>query len=68
MAQTSDKPVCKLCGKEYYKLFNLKRHIVTIHGFNYQEYLESFDKNNNVIVQNNPVNTTEIQNNTVNMA
>jgi hypothetical protein len=40
----SDKPICKLCGKEYYKLYNLKRHIVTIHGFNYQEYLESFDE------------------------
>ena len=46
MVQIYDKPVCKICDKEYYKLYNLKRHIVTIHGFNYQDYLESFDANN----------------------
>jgi hypothetical protein len=40
------KPICKLCGKDYYKLYNLKRHIVTIHGFNYQEYLENFETKN----------------------
>src|SRR5210317_2012171 len=63
MAQIYDKPVCKICDKEYYKLYNLKRHIVTIHGFNYKDYLESFDENNTVIQLNNTVNITSIQNN-----
>ena len=62
MAQTSDKPVCKICDKEYYKLYNLKRHIVTIHGFNYQDYLESFDENNNdnyINTNDNYINTND---------
>ena len=63
MVQIYDKPVCKICDKEYYKLYNLKRHIVTIHGFNYKDYLESFDENNTVIQLNNTVNITSIQNN-----
>jgi len=48
---------CSLCDKKYARKFTLERHIVSIHGFSWKEYLREIGENNPEISYNNPGNS-----------
>ena len=51
---------CPICDDTFSRLYCLKRHMVRIHGYTYEEYIHN---NTN----NNPNNTNNIHNNTNNI-
>ena len=36
---------CKICDKKYARKYTLERHLVSIHGYLYKNYLEEYVKN-----------------------
>jgi hypothetical protein len=54
------KTYCNICDKHYNKFYNLKRHMLTIHGYTFEEYI-------NGIHQNNQPDSNNIQQNSINI-
>jgi len=58
IAPTSSKNACEICDSVFYKPYNLRRHMINIHGYTEDEIKYKLSSNNHINSSNNHINSS----------